>query len=63
MAEVYDLVRRTRVESLSRPGRPAEALASLRTVATAVRAADPAAAASAMHAHVLLTSDVAPGRS
>ncbi|WP_323096095.1 FadR/GntR family transcriptional regulator [Intrasporangium sp. YIM S08009] len=57
LGEVQDLLRPARVESLSQPGRPAEALASLRTVAAAVRAADPAAAASAMHAHVLLTSD------
>jgi GntR family transcriptional repressor for pyruvate dehydrogenase complex len=62
MAQAHDLLRHARVESLSQPGRPAEALTSLRAVAAAIRAADRTAAASAMHAHVALTSHVAlPG--
>jgi len=54
LAEARDLLRQARVESLSRLGRPAEALAGLRAVSAAIRAAQPTAAASAMHAHVLL---------
>ena len=62
LAEARDLLRQARVEWLSKPGRPAEALASLRTVAAAVRAADPAAAASAMHTHVSLTGEARVSR-
>ncbi len=57
VTEVQHLVRQNRIESLSQPGRPAEALAGLRAVAAAIRDGDPDAAAAAMHAHVLLTSD------
>ena len=59
MDEIGDLIRETRIESLSQPGRPKRSLACHRDIAEAVRAGDPAAAAAAMHAHVELVRDVA----
>lgn len=59
MDEIRDLIRETRIESLSQPGRPSESLAGHRAVADAIRAGDPEAAAAAMHAHVVMVSDVA----
>lgn len=59
MAEIGELIRETRIESLSQPGRPRNSLAGHRAIADAIRAGDPAAAAAAMHAHVELVSDVA----
>ncbi|MCH1869012.1 FadR/GntR family transcriptional regulator [Nocardioides sp. CFH 31398] len=59
MAEIASLVRETRVESLGQPGRPADSLAGHRAVADAIRDRDPAAAAEAMHAHVVKVGDVA----
>ncbi len=59
MAAIHDLIRETRLESLSQPGRPRESLAGHRKVADAIAAGDPAAAAQAMHEHVMLVSDVA----
>jgi GntR family transcriptional repressor for pyruvate dehydrogenase complex len=59
MDEIGDLIRETRIESLSQPGRPKKSLAGHRDIAEAIRAGDPAAAAAAMHAHVELVSDVA----
>ncbi|TDD28187.1 FadR family transcriptional regulator [Kribbella turkmenica] len=59
MAAIHDLIRETRLESLSQPGRPRESLAGHRRVADAIAAGDPAAAAAAMHEHVMLVSDVA----
>ncbi|MEW1952496.1 FadR/GntR family transcriptional regulator [Terrabacter sp. NPDC080008] len=59
MEEIRDLVRETRIESLSQPGRPADSLAGHRAIADAIRAGDPEAAAAAMHAHVVMVSDVA----
>ena len=59
MDEIGDLVRETRIESLSQPDRPKKSLAGHRAIADAIRAGDPAAAAAAMHAHVELVSDVA----
>jgi len=59
MAEISALVVETRLESLSQPGRPTDSLAGHRTVAEAIRAGDPDAAAAAMHAHVSMVSDVA----
>lgn len=59
MDEIRDLVRETRIESLSQPGRPADSLVGHRAIADAVRAGDPEAAAAAMHSHVVMVSDVA----
>lgn len=59
MDEIRDLIRETRIESLSQPGRPSESLAGHRAIADAIRAGDPEAAAAAMHAHVVMVSDVA----
>jgi GntR family transcriptional regulator, transcriptional repressor for pyruvate dehydrogenase complex len=59
MGEISDLVRETRIESLSQPGRPAESLEGHRRIAAAIRDQDPAAAATAMREHVERVSDVA----
>ncbi|GAA1687303.1 FadR/GntR family transcriptional regulator [Kribbella yunnanensis] len=59
METIHDLIRETRLESLSQPGRPKDSLAGHRKVADAIAAGDPVAAASAMHEHVMLVSDVA----
>jgi DNA-binding FadR family transcriptional regulator len=59
MDEIRDLIRETRIESLSQPGRPSDSLAGHRAIADAIRAGDPEAAAAAMHAHVVMVSDVA----
>lgn len=59
MAAIHDLIRETRLESLSQPGRPRESLAGHQKVADAIAAGDPDAAAQAMHEHVMLVSDVA----
>lgn len=59
MDEIGDLIKETRIESLSQPGRPQNSLAGHRAIAEAIRAGDPEAAASAMHAHVEMVSDVA----
>ena len=59
MDEIRDLIRETRIESLSQPGRPADSLVHHRAIADAIRSGDPEAAAAAMHAHVVMVSDVA----
>ncbi len=59
MEEISELIRETRLESLSQPDRPRASLAGHRAVADAIRAGDPAAAAAAMHDHVTMVSDVA----
>ncbi len=59
MDEIGELIKETRIESLSQPDRPLASLAGHRAVAEAIRSGDPAAAAAAMHAHVDLVSDVA----
>ncbi|MFG1815184.1 FadR/GntR family transcriptional regulator [Kribbella sp. NPDC049174] len=59
MAAIHDLIRETRLESLSQPGRPRESLAGHQRVADAIAAGDPDAATQAMHEHVMLVSDVA----
>src|SRR5690349_20840089 len=59
MDEIGDLVKETRIESLSQPGRPQDSLAGHRAIADAIRAGDPEAASEAMHAHVAMVSDVA----
>ncbi|MCD4535824.1 FadR family transcriptional regulator [Nocardioides sp. cx-169] len=59
MDEIGDLIKETRIESLSQPGRPRDSLAGHRAVAAAIRAGDPVGAAEAMHEHVAMVSDVA----
>lgn len=59
MDEIGDLIKESRLESLSQPGRPSDSLAGHRRIAEAIRAGDPDAAAAAMHAHVEMVSDVA----
>jgi GntR family transcriptional regulator, transcriptional repressor for pyruvate dehydrogenase complex len=59
MSEISHLVKETRIESLSQPGRPQESLEGHRAIATAIRDQNPDAAAAAMRAHVDKVSDVA----
>ena len=59
MDEISDLIRESRIESLSQPERPRASLAGHRAIADAIRAGDPDAASEAMHAHVAMVSDVA----
>lgn len=59
MDEIGDLIRESRIESLSQPDRPRSSLAGHRAIADAIRAGDADAAAAAMHAHVEMVSDVA----
>jgi GntR family transcriptional repressor for pyruvate dehydrogenase complex len=59
MDEIGDLIKETRIESLSQPERPRASLAGHRAIAEAIRSADADAASDAMHAHVALVSDVA----
>jgi GntR family transcriptional regulator, transcriptional repressor for pyruvate dehydrogenase complex len=59
MAEISDLIRGTRIESLSQPDRPVNSLRGHRRIADAIRAGDAEAAAQAMHEHVTMVSDVA----
>jgi GntR family transcriptional repressor for pyruvate dehydrogenase complex len=59
MTELSDLIRETRLESLSEPDRPAQSLQGHRKIADAIRRGDAAAAAAAMKEHVVLVSDVA----
>jgi GntR family transcriptional repressor for pyruvate dehydrogenase complex len=58
MAEIAELVRESRLESLSQPDRPRASLAGHQAIADAIRAGDAEAAARAMHAHVEMVSDV-----
>jgi GntR family transcriptional regulator, transcriptional repressor for pyruvate dehydrogenase complex len=59
MAEISDLIRETRISSLSQPDRPVNSLRGHRKIADAIRAGDAGAAAQAMQEHVALVSDVA----
>ena len=59
MGEISDLVRETRIESLSQPHRPAESLAGHRRIAAAIRDRDALGATAAMTDHVERVSDVA----
>lgn len=59
MGEISDLVRETRIESLGQPGRPRQSLEGHQRIAEAIRSGDAAAAALAMHDHVVKVSDVA----
>jgi GntR family transcriptional repressor for pyruvate dehydrogenase complex len=59
MNEISDLIKETRIESLSQPGRPQESLEGHRAIAAAIHDQNPDAAAAAMRAHVDKVSDVA----
>jgi GntR family transcriptional repressor for pyruvate dehydrogenase complex len=59
MAEIADLIRESRIESLAQPGRPEESLRAHRKVADAIRGGDAAGAAAAMAAHIAAVSDTA----
>jgi GntR family transcriptional repressor for pyruvate dehydrogenase complex len=59
MARISELIRESRIESLSQPGRPQQSLAGHRKVAEAIRAGDATAAAAAMGEHIAAVSDVA----
>src|SRR3954453_5750482 len=59
MAEISDLIRETRIASLSQPDRPVNSLRGHRKIADAIRAGDAEAAAQAMQEHVAMVSDVA----
>jgi len=59
MGAISELIKETRIESLSQPGRPLDSVAGHRRVAAAIAAGDSAAASDAMHDHVTMVSDVA----
>jgi GntR family transcriptional repressor for pyruvate dehydrogenase complex len=59
MGEISELVKETRIESLSQPERPRESLEGHRRIAAAIRERDAAAATEAMRDHVERVSDVA----
>lgn len=59
MGTIGELIRESRIESLSQPERPRNSLAGHRAVADAIAAGDPDAAARAMHEHITMVSDVA----
>lgn len=59
MGEISELIKETRIESLSEPGRPRDSLDGHRKIADAIRRGDVDAAAVAMHDHVVMVSDVA----
>jgi GntR family transcriptional repressor for pyruvate dehydrogenase complex len=58
MAEIADVIRESRIESLAQEGRPVRSLEGHRAIAEAIRAGDAQAAAAAMTAHIELVSDV-----
>lgn len=59
MTHISDLVRETRIESLSQQGRPERSLEYHRAIARAIREQRPEDAARAMQEHIQLVSDVA----
>ena len=59
MGEISELIKGTRIESLSEPGRPRDSLGGHRKIADAIRKGEAEAAATAMHDHVAMVSDVA----
>jgi GntR family transcriptional repressor for pyruvate dehydrogenase complex len=59
MAEISELIRDTRISSLSQPGRPEHSLRGHRKIADAIRTRDAGAAAAAMQEHITMVSDVA----
>jgi GntR family transcriptional repressor for pyruvate dehydrogenase complex len=63
MAEISELIKESRIESLSQPDRPLNSLRGHRRIAEAIRARDGEAAAVAMQDHITMVSDVALLRS
>jgi GntR family transcriptional repressor for pyruvate dehydrogenase complex len=59
MAEISELIRESRIESLAQPERPTQSLAAHRRVADAIRARDATRAGTAMAEHIAAVSDVA----
>ena len=59
MGTISELIRETRIESLSQPDRPRTSLAGHQKIADAIAAGDAQRAAAAMHGHVMMVSDVA----
>lgn len=59
MHEISELIRETRIESLSQTERPRASLEGHKKIADAVRRQDSVAAARAMAAHIRMVSDVA----
>ena len=59
MGEISDLIKETRIESLTQPYRPIDSLRGHRKIAKAIRARDADAAVAAMQAHIEMVSDVA----
>jgi len=59
MGAIAELIKETRLESLSQPGRPHDSLMGHRRVADAIAVGDGPGAAAAMHDHVTMVSDVA----
>jgi GntR family transcriptional repressor for pyruvate dehydrogenase complex len=59
MTEIAELVRESRIESLTQPGRPEQSLLAHRKVADAIRDGDAEGAAAAMAAHIAAVSDTA----
>lgn len=58
MAEISELIRESRIESLAQPGRPRQSLEAHRKVADAIRSGDAAGAGAAMAEHIAAVSDV-----
>ncbi|MFD6100668.1 FadR/GntR family transcriptional regulator [Nocardiopsis flavescens] len=58
MNELAPMIRETRLESLSQPGRPQDSLAGHEKIASAIRLGDPDMAAEAMRRHLRLVSQV-----
>lgn len=59
MGEISELIKGSRIESLSQPGRPNDSLAGHQRIASAIRTQDSQAAVAAMHDHMMMVSDVA----
>lgn len=57
MQEISELIRETRLESLSQAGRPTASLAGHQRIAAAIHRQDATAAATAMETHIQLVSD------
>lgn len=58
MAEISDLIRETRIQSLSLPGRPQASLDDHRRIAEAIERRDAIGAADAMTAHIAMVRDL-----
>src|ERR671916_343422 len=63
LPEIIELIKESRIESLSQPDRPLNSLRGHRRIAEAIKARDGEAAAAAMQDHIAMVSDVAILRS